>query len=115
MITELDINVLPQPVWGIGADVNMRFEERPGFNPYPDGLPENVERQLSNRYAEIFRIFHKHRDTLDRVTFWGVDDGQSWQNYWPIRGRTNYPLLFDREYQPKPAYEAVIKVVSETE
>ncbi len=115
MITELDINVLPQPVRGLGADVNMRFQERPEFNPYPDGLPEDLEQQLANRYADIFRIFHKYRNSLDRVTFWGVDDGQSWRNYWPIRGRTNYPLLFDREYQPKPAYEAVIKVVSETE
>jgi endo-1,4-beta-xylanase len=115
MITELDINVLPQPALGIGADVNVRFRDRPEFNPYPDGLPEGVERQLTDRCAEIFRLFHKYRDSIDRVTFWGVDDGQSWLNYWPISGRTNYPLLFDRKYQPKPAYEAVIEVVSETE
>ncbi len=115
MITELDINVLPQPTRALGADIKMRFEERPEFNPYPDGLPKDVERQLTARYVDIFRIFLKYRDSLDRVTFWGVDDGQSWRNYWPIRGRTNYPLLFDREYQAKPAYNAVIKVVSEIE
>lgn len=39
---------------------------------------------------------------VTRVTFWGVDDGQSWLNNWPVRGRTNYPLLFGRDCQPKP-------------
>jgi endo-1,4-beta-xylanase len=110
MITELDINVLPQPWDNIGADVNVRFQDQPGFNPYPDGLPENVERRLSRRYAEIFRLFHKNRDVIDRVTFWGVNDGQSWLNNWPVRGRTNYPLLFDRQYEPKPAYDAIVKI-----
>jgi endo-1,4-beta-xylanase len=113
MITELDINVLPQPSRNAGADINARFAEDPSLNPYPKGLPPELEQQLADRYAEIFRLFHKHRDHLDRVTFWGVDDGQSWRNYWPIRGRTNYPLLFDREYQPKPAYDAVIKTASD--
>ncbi len=115
MITELDVNVLPQPVRGLGADVNVRFQDRPEYNPYPKGLPEDVEQQLTARYSDIFQLFHKYRDSIDRVTFWGVDDGQSWRNYWPIAGRTNYPLLFDREYQPKAAYEAVIKIVSDNQ
>ncbi len=115
MITELDINVLPQPKRGIGADINVRFQDRPEFNPYPDGLPEEVERQLTQRYAEIFRLFYKYRDSIERVTFWGVDDEQSWLNHWPIAGRTNYPLLFDRQYQPKPAYDAIIKIAGEVQ
>ena len=115
MITELDINVLPDINPDAGADINVRFEESPELNPYPNGLPADVERQLTERYTELFRVFHENREHLDRVTFWGVDDGQSWRNYWPIRGRTNYPLLFDRNYQPKPAHEAVIKIVSDAE
>jgi endo-1,4-beta-xylanase len=43
------------------------------------------------------------------VTFWGVTDGDSWLNNWPVKGRTNYPLLFDRAAQPKPAFDAVIR------
>jgi len=115
MITELDVNVLPdrQPI--TGADVTLRLEEQPGLNPYADGLPEEVQQQLAKRYADIFRILYKHRDKITRVTFWGVDDGQSWRNNWPIRGRTNYPLLFDRQYQPKPAFDAAIGVVKESE
>jgi endo-1,4-beta-xylanase len=38
------------------------------------------------------------------VTFWGVWDGNSWRNYLPMKGRTDYPLLFDRNFKPKPAY-----------
>jgi endo-1,4-beta-xylanase len=53
-------------------------------------------------------LFLKHKDKISRVTFWGVNDGQSWLNNWPVRGRTNYPLLFDREYKPKPAYDKII-------
>jgi endo-1,4-beta-xylanase len=113
MITELDINVLPQPWDNTGADVNVRLQKRPESDPYPDGLPEDMERRLARRYAEIFRLFVKHREHLDRVTFWGVNDGQSWLNNWPVRGRTNYPLLFDRKFQPKPAYEAVAKIGGE--
>ncbi|TWU28364.1 endo-1,4-beta-xylanase [Bythopirellula polymerisocia] len=113
MITELDINVLPRPSRHTGADVAVRFQDRPEFNPFATGLPDDMQKQLANRYEIIFRIFHDHRDSLDRVTFWGVDDGQSWLNYWPIAGRTNYPLLFDRNYQPKPAFYAVLRVAED--
>jgi endo-1,4-beta-xylanase len=41
------------------------------------------------------------------VTFWGVSDGDSWLN----RGRTNHPLLWDRQRQPKKAYDEVVKVL----
>jgi endo-1,4-beta-xylanase len=63
---------------------------------------------LANRYADLFRVYLKHRDVIDRVTFWGVADGDSWLNSWPIKGRTNYPLLFDRLGQAKPAFYSVI-------
>jgi len=46
---------------------------------------------------------------VTRVTLWGVDDGTSWLNGFPVRGRTNHPLLWDRQLQPKPALTAVIE------
>ena len=46
---------------------------------------------------------------MSRVTFWGVTDRDSWLNNWPVPGRTSYPLLFDREGKPKPAFDAVIE------
>jgi len=48
------------------------------------------------------------------VTFWGVADGDSWLNNWPMKGRTNYPLLFDRAGQTKPAFDAIISKTSGT-
>ncbi|MBZ5724539.1 MAG: endo-1,4-beta-xylanase [Acidobacteriia bacterium] len=91
-VTELDIDVLP-----------------PTINPYASGLPDNVQTALAKRYGDLFGVFAKYRDVITRVTFWGVTDGDSWLNDWPVQGRTSYPLLFDRHGQPKPAFQAVIR------
>jgi endo-1,4-beta-xylanase len=108
-MTELDVDVLPAATSRQTADVSLNVAQDAALNPYPDGLPDEVQRQLADRYADLFRIFKKHRGVVDRVTFWGVIDSDNWKNDWPIRGRTNYPLLFDRAGKPKPAYDAVIQ------
>ena len=108
--TELDLTVLPNP-WDLkGADVNQRFAESPEMNPYKDALPDSVQTVLAERYTDLFKLFLKHRDKISRVTFWGVDDHHSWLNGFPIRNRTNYPLLFDRALEPKKAYQAVLNL-----
>lgn len=107
MFTELDIEVLPRNFQG--ADVNQRMREDASINPYTNGLPDSVQQQLASDYENLFKLFLKHRDKITRVTFWGVNDGQSWLNGWPVRGRTNYPLLFDRNNKPKPAFYKVIE------
>ena len=111
--TELDISVLPNPWEMVGAEVTQnfsKFEGDPKMNPYPNGLPDTVQEKLAKRYQDIFNLFVKHSDKINRVTFWGVIDKHSWLNDWPIKGRTNYPLLFDRDYQPKVAYERLLGV-----
>ncbi|WP_339629739.1 endo-1,4-beta-xylanase [uncultured Maribacter sp.] len=114
MITELDITVIPNP-WDLhGAEVNQNFEGSEFMNPYPTQLPDSISNQLAKRYQDIFQIFKKHEDKISRVTFWGVNDGQSWLNNWPIRNRTNYPLLFDRRYKPKAAYYSVLKIANDS-
>ncbi len=108
--TELDITVLPNP-WDLkGADVNQNFEGNPKMNPYPEKLPDSIQKKLADRYASIFKLFLKHKDKISRVTFWGVHDKQSWLNDWPIKGRTNYPLLFDTELKHKEAYNSVLEL-----
>lgn len=109
MITELDINVLPSATAAGSADASVDVQTRPELNPYAAGLPDAIQQRLAARYAGLFRVYVKHRDVVERVTFWGVSDDTSWLNNWPIRGRTNYPLLFDREGKAKPAFEAVVK------
>lgn len=101
MITELDVDVLPRPSGSIGADLNKSFQNSEQYNPYQEGLPAEVEAQLAERYAELFKLFEKHKDKISRVTFWGLHDGSSWLNNFPVSGRMNYPLLFDRKLNPK--------------
>lgn len=116
MITELDVDVLPltkegQIIGTVMSHEQFQLEEfKAFFDPYAKGLPDGVQQQLTDRYAELFQIFHDRRDKIARVTVWGVHDGMSWKNGYPIPRRTNYPLLFDRNRQPKPALEAVLNV-----
>jgi endo-1,4-beta-xylanase len=103
-LTELDIDVLPS-VWNLPvAEISTRFEYKPERDPYIKGLPKEIDEQLTKAYETLFKILIKHQDKVDRVTFWGVSDDASWLNGFPIPGRTNYPLLFDRNKQPKSAY-----------
>ena len=114
MITEFDITVLPNP-WDLeGAEVSQNFEGSEHMNPYTKELPDSVNTQLAQRYKDIFSLFKKHSDKISRVTFWGINDGVSWLNSWPIEDRTNYPLLFDREYNRKPAYYSVLEVAKDS-
>lgn len=116
MITELDVDVLPLTKEGqiIGqgmSDRQFQLEEFKAFlDPYQNGLPAEIETALAYRYEELFRIFYNRRDKITRVTLWGVHDGMSWKNGYPIPERTNYPLLWDRQKQPKPALNAVLNV-----
>ncbi len=113
MVTEMDIGVLPfYPVDSQAVDLSSFDPElQKKHNPYPNNLPDSVQKDLANRYAELFSFFHEHRDKFSRITFWAVHDGQSWRSYLPISGRTDYPMLFDRQYKAKPAFDAVVKIV----
>jgi endo-1,4-beta-xylanase len=106
MFTELDIEVLNRNF--SGADVNQTMQGGAANNPYVNGLPDSIQTKLAEDYAALFKLFLKYKKNVTRITFWGVQDGQSWLNGWPVRGRTNYPLLFDRNFKPKPAFDAVI-------
>ena len=66
--------------------------------------------ELADRYEQLFRILLRHRKHVARVTFWGLRDGISWKDDFPVPGRTNYPLLFDRDMKPKPAYQRLMKL-----
>jgi endo-1,4-beta-xylanase len=107
-ITELDVDVLPRASGYTGAEISTNFELSEKLNPWKNGLPPDVEARLTARYRQLFELFLKHRAVIERVTTWGTFDGESWKNNFPVRGRTNYPLLFDRQMQPKPAYAGVV-------
>lgn len=106
-VTELEVDVLPRPSAFTGAEISAVEKYADKLNPYVDGLPKEVEQEQIDRYKRFFELLLKHRDKIERVTFWGMHDGESWKNNFPVRGRTNYPLLFDRKLNKKPVYDAV--------
>lgn len=109
IVTELDVDVLPSRGAVGVADIARREDYEASLNPHQEGLPEEMQQRLARRYAELFALFIKHRQHITRVTLWGLHDGQTWLNHFPIRGRTNHPLLIDRDLQPKPAFFSVLK------
>lgn len=107
MITEMDIDVIPRSRWW--ADGGKHREELSHLNPYPADCPPDILKRQAEQYAKLFAIFRRHSDKIARATFWDLHDGQSWLNDFPWH-RRNYPLLFDRNAQGKPALDAVLAV-----
>lgn len=107
MVTEWDMSALPTASQSANISDNVAY--RDSLNPYADGLPEDVSREWNSRMKSFFSLFEKHADIVSRVTAWGVTDKNSWKNDFPVKGRTDYPLLFDRNYQPKPFVKEIIE------
>jgi GH35 family endo-1,4-beta-xylanase len=91
-ITELDVTVGGQGGGQLGGG-------QAGGAVTPPS-PEQLQAQ-ADAYAKLFGIFLKHRDGIDRVTFWGVHDRRSWR-------AAQSPLVFDRDGQPKPALGSIL-------
>lgn len=113
MITEMDVNALPNPDQFGGAEISQKFEYEKKLNPYKDGMPKKAQKEWSNRMLDFFKIYWKHRDKISRVNMWGVTDTNTWLNDFPVAGRTNYPLLFGRDNKPKPVVDDIIKLFSQ--
>lgn len=109
--SEVDLSVLPNPYGFAGANVSDRFAYRPEMDPYRDGLTADKQREVQDFWVRFFQMLTRHRDDILRVNFWCLNDGCSWRNDFPIKGRTDYATLFDRQGQPKPEVQAVINVV----
>jgi endo-1,4-beta-xylanase len=110
VISELDIDVIPRGRWW--ANGGAEREQLARHDPYAEGCPPEILQRQAEQYAQLFRLFKKHSDTLLRVSFWNLHDGQSWLNDFPWK-RTNHPLLFNREGNPKPAYDAVLRELAQ--
>jgi endo-1,4-beta-xylanase len=98
-ITEFDVNSAQGGQRNTSGDVSANATITQG------GLVSNSDKRLADAYAGLFRAFLKHDKYVKVVTFWGVNDGVSWR----AQGR---PLLFDANDQPKPAFDAVIRVAA---
>lgn len=112
-ITELDIDVLPPAFEYMGADISMRADLREELNPYTEGMPDSIKQKQIDAFRDYFEVYLRHSDKINRVTTWGVTDGDSWKNGWPVSGRTNYALLFDRDGKEKEVVHSLIDMVKE--
>lgn len=95
-ITELDVSVFPweKDTRALLARDSIDYQGA-------------VQHKQAAYYGMIFKVFRQYKDVIEGVTFWNVSDKDSWLNNYPVKGRDNYPLLFDRSLQRKPAYDAV--------
>ncbi|HUX56370.1 MAG TPA: endo-1,4-beta-xylanase [Bacteroidales bacterium] len=91
-ITELDVSIYSS-------------EEK---DPSDNVLTEVREQKQIEKYKMVFKVFRDYKNVISGITFWNVSDKSSWLNNYPVRGRKNYPLLFDRNLQPKKAYQEVV-------
>ncbi len=107
MITEWDMSALPTVHHSANIADTVAFKA--SFNPYPDSLPADIDSIWNSRMEKFMDIILKHSDAVSRVNFWGISDGDSWKNDWPIHGRKEYPLAFDRNYKMKPFLQRTIE------
>ncbi len=107
-ITEWDISILPSPY--SGADISTSFTYSREMDPYREAVPDSVQQKWNKRVLDMFGLFLKYNDVVDRVTVWGLNDTLTWLNDFPIRGRKDYPVLFDRNNQPKSVVAEMIKM-----
>lgn len=97
-ITELDISVYKSE--------NTR---RDRGQIEPDIFTPEMEAKQLEQYKMVFKVFREYKEKITGVTFWNVSDKSSWLDNFPVRGRKNYPLLFDQDFKPKKAYWEVVR------
>jgi endo-1,4-beta-xylanase len=108
LITEWDISILPNPY--SGADISVNFRYSPKMDPYRNSMPDSIMKQWNERVLGMFKIYLKYEDVVDRFTIWGLNDSVSWLNNFPIYGRKDYPVLFDRNNKRKDVVDEMIKL-----
>ena len=108
LITEWDISILPSPYSGANISANFAYSKE--MDPYREAVPDSIQQEWNKRVLDMFELFLKYNDVVDRVTVWGLNDALSWLNNFPIRGRKDYPVLFDRNNQPKSVVAEMIKM-----
>ncbi|WP_145136154.1 endo-1,4-beta-xylanase [Paenibacillus sp. Y412MC10] len=96
-LTELDVSV-------------FRFDDRRADLTSPE--PGMLERQ-AELYEGVFGLLKEYHDVISGVTFWGAADDYTWLDGFPVRGRKNWPMLFDAQHRPKPAYDRIAALFAE--
>jgi endo-1,4-beta-xylanase len=85
-------------------DMTVYSNNEKQTTPY---TPE-LEQKQTERYSQLFKLFRDNKQYITGVTFWNLSDRSTWLDNFPVRGRKNYPLLFDQQLKPKKAYDSVV-------
>lgn len=110
--TELDMSMLPNPYGFSGANVSDRFKYSEQMDPYKNGLPADKQEQFDQFWIDFFKMLMANKEHVLRVNFWCLNDANSWRNDFPIKGRTDYATLFDRQNLPKPTVQKLIQLAA---
>lgn len=86
-------------------DVSMHLWDEPAGTVWE--TPEKIDSH-AKYYGDIFGIFREYRDVIEGVTLWGVTDGTSWLNGFPVKNRRDSALLFTDDGEPKEAYYRIM-------
>jgi endo-1,4-beta-xylanase len=98
-VTELDISVYPK---------EHSARER-NAQDMDTTFTKEKEAMQAEQYKMCFKVFRKYRHVVSAVTFWNISDRNSWLDNFPVRGRKDYPLLFDKALKPKKAFWEVVR------
>lgn len=109
--SELDLSVLPNPYGFSGANVSDRFSYTPDKDPYKDGMTKEQMQKMNLFWVDFYKMLISNKENVLRVGFWCVNDANSWRNDFPIKGRTDYATLFNRDNSPKECVQQIIDLV----
>jgi len=109
--SELDLSVLPNPFGFSGANISDKFAYRLEMDPYKNGLTREQEARMEQFWIDFYKMLIPHHKDILRVNFWCLNDANSWRNDFPIKGRTDYATLFDRQNKRKPVVDQLIELV----
>ncbi|MDR2593360.1 MAG: endo-1,4-beta-xylanase [Fibromonadaceae bacterium] len=70
--------------------------------------------QQGHRYGEVFRNAIDKKSAVTAVVVWGPNDANSWVGTDKESGRSNAPLLFDKDNNRKPAWDTIARLVPES-
>jgi endo-1,4-beta-xylanase len=111
--TEKDLRDAIEKYSSLGLKIQITELDVSVYSPNEKDPADNVftaerEKKQMEKYEMIFRVFRDYKNVITGVTFWNVSDKHSWLDNFPVKGRKNYPLLFDQNLKPKKAYWKVV-------
>jgi len=95
---EIAMKEMAKRVLNDGTPIRLRVSE------LDVGIPANTDSNWQTQaryYNQLLELYVQFADQMEAVHTWGTVDNLSWR-------KENYPLLFDGQSQPKPAFYSIV-------